>query len=69
MTWFLLGIMAVLAVPCILIAWAITVAVTQREQPDDFSAARMDSIRAALREDVAGVRLIKRRHVRAGGTE
>jgi len=69
MTWLLLGIMAVLSVPCILIAWAITVAVTQREQPDDFSAARMDSIRAALREDVAGVRLIKRRHVRAGGTE
>ena len=68
MTWFLLGIMAVLAVPCILIAWAITVASVDHT-PEDFSDARMDSIRAALREDVAGVRLIKRRHVRAGGTE
>ena len=68
MTWLLLGIMAVLAVPCILIAWAITVASVDHT-PEDFSDARMDSIRAALREDVAGVRLIKRRHVRAGGTE
>jgi hypothetical protein len=69
MTWLLLGIMAVLSVPCILIAWSITVAVTQREQPDDFSDARMDSIRAALREDVAGVQLVKRRHVRAGSVK
>jgi hypothetical protein len=68
MTWLLLGIMAVLSVPCILIAWAITVASVDHT-PEDFSDARMDSIRAALREDVAGVQLVKRRHVRAGSVK
>jgi hypothetical protein len=41
-------------------------AFNESEPSDD---ERMDSIKSALKEDVAGVRLVKRRHVRAGSIE
>jgi hypothetical protein len=64
--WILIGIATVALVIGVSLLFARIAAFNESEPSDD---ERMDSIKSALKEDVAGVRLVKRRHVRAGSIE